>query len=67
MGDHTIRIARLKLSFIAAKVATHSGATEVKYSRHDSRVAGLFRFLEETSTSVVVRCDRGGVRKVMAV
>jgi len=46
MVDHTIRIARLKLLFIAAKVATHSGATEVKYSRHDSRVAGLFRFLE---------------------
>jgi len=46
MVDHTIRIARLKLLFIAAKVATHSGSTEVKYSRHDSRVAGLFRFLE---------------------
>ena len=44
--DHTIRIGRLKLLFIAAKVATHSGTTEVKYSRHDSRVAGWFRFLE---------------------
>jgi hypothetical protein len=44
--DHTIRIGRLKLLFIAAKVATHSDTTEVKYSRHDSRVAGLFRFLE---------------------
>jgi len=44
--DHTIRIGRLKLLFIAAKVATHSGTTEVKYSRHDSRVAGLFRFME---------------------
>jgi len=44
--DHTIRIGRLKLLLIAAKVATHSGATEVKYSRHDSRVAGWFRFLE---------------------
>jgi hypothetical protein len=43
--DHTIRIGRLKLLFIAAKVATHSGTTEVKYSRHDSRVAGLFRFM----------------------
>jgi hypothetical protein len=46
MVDHTIRIGRLKLLFIAAKVATHSGATEVKYSRHDSRVAGLFKFME---------------------
>ena len=44
--DHTIRIGRLKLLFIAAKVATHSGTTEVKYSRHDSRVSGLFRFME---------------------
>jgi hypothetical protein len=44
--DHTIRIGRLKLLFIAAKVATHSGTTEVKYSRHDSRIAGLFRFME---------------------
>jgi len=44
--DHTIRIGRLKLLFIAAKVATHSGTTKVKYSRHDSRVAGLFRFME---------------------
>ncbi|MBE3140717.1 MAG: transposase [Thermoplasmata archaeon] len=44
--DHTIRMGRLKLLFIAAKVATHSGTTEVKYSRHDSRVAGLFRFLK---------------------
>jgi len=44
--DNTIRIGRLKLLFIAAKVVTHSGTTEVKYSRHDSRVAGLFRFME---------------------
>jgi Transposase DDE domain group 1 len=44
--DHTIRIGRLKLLFIAAKVATHSGTTEVKYSQHDSRVAGLFRFMD---------------------
>lgn len=44
--DHTIRLGRLKLLFIAAKLATHSGTAEVKYSRHDSRVAGLFRFME---------------------
>jgi hypothetical protein len=44
--DHTIRIGRLKLLFIAAKVTTHSGTTEVKYSQHDSRVAGLFRFMD---------------------
>ena len=42
---NTIRIARLKLLFIAAKITGHSNANEVKYSRHDSRVAGLFRFM----------------------
>jgi len=44
--DNTIRIARLKLLHIAAKIRAHSGTTTVKYSRHDSRVAGSFRFLE---------------------
>jgi hypothetical protein len=43
--DNTIRIARLKLLFIAAKITGHSNANEVKYSQHDSRVSGLFRFL----------------------
>ncbi|OOP57675.1 MAG: hypothetical protein AYP45_02150 [Candidatus Brocadia carolinensis] len=43
--DHTIRIARLKLLFIAAKITGHSNTHEVKYSRHDSRVAGLFWFM----------------------
>jgi hypothetical protein len=43
--DNTIRIARLKLLFIAAKVRAHSNETTVKYSRHDSRAAGLFGFL----------------------
>ena len=41
-----IRIARLKLSFIAAKITDHSNAYEMKYSsEHDSRVSGLFRFM----------------------
>lgn len=44
--DNTIRIARLKLLFIAAKIPVHSDTSEVKYSQHDSRAAGLFRFLE---------------------
>ena len=43
--DNTIRIARLKLLFIAAKITGHSNTNEVKYSQHDSRVGGLFRFL----------------------
>ena len=44
--DNTIRIARLKLLFIAAKITGHSNTYEVKYSQHDSRVSGLFRFME---------------------
>jgi len=44
--DNTIRIARLKLLFIGAKITGHSNQDEVKYSQHDSRVSGLFRFME---------------------
>jgi hypothetical protein len=44
--DNTIRIARLKLLLIAAKIRAHSNTSTVKYSQHDSRVGGLFRFLE---------------------
>ena len=43
--DNTIRIARLKLLFIAAKITGHSNTYEVKYSEHDSRVPCLFRFM----------------------
>ena len=43
--DNTIRIARLKLLFIAAKITGHANTYEVKYSEHDSRVSGLFRFM----------------------
>lgn len=44
--DNTIRIARLKLLFIGAKITGHANTNEVKYSQHDSRVPGLFRFLK---------------------
>jgi len=43
--DNTIRIARLKLLFIAAKITGHANTYEVKYSEHDSRVSGLFQFM----------------------
>src|SRR3972149_10844093 len=43
--DNTIRIASLKLLFIAAKITGHSNTYEGKYSEHDSRVSGLFRFM----------------------
>ena len=44
--DNTIRIARLKLLFISSKITGHANVKKVKYSRHDSRVSGFFRFLE---------------------
>lgn len=43
--DNTIRIDRLKLLFIAAKVPFHSDRSKVKYSIHDSRVPGMIGFL----------------------
>lgn len=44
--DNTIRIARLKLLYIAAKITSHSGSDKVKYSQHDSRVSGIFKFFK---------------------
>jgi hypothetical protein len=44
--DNTIRIARLKLLLIAAKLVTTGNTTKVKYSEHDSRAAGLFNVME---------------------
>ena len=43
--NQTIRIARLKLLFVAAKIVTHKRQTTVKYSAHDARAAGLLDFL----------------------
>ncbi len=43
--DNTIRIARLKLLFIPSKIIGHSNVEKVKYTQHDSRVSGFFRFL----------------------
>jgi hypothetical protein len=49
--DNTIRIARLKLLFIAAKVVTHGNREEVKYSIHDARVSAIQRFLKFLDTA----------------
>ncbi len=43
--DNTIRIARLKLLMIAAKLVCTGNTTKVKYSEHDSRAEGLFRYM----------------------
>lgn len=45
MPDHTIRIARLKLLYVAAKICFHGNRDEVLYSLHEQRAAGLMDFL----------------------
>ena len=44
MKDHTIRIARLKLLMIAAKLVKSGNRDKVKYSIHDTRTPGLLKF-----------------------
>jgi hypothetical protein len=44
LSDNHIRIARLKLLLIAAKVVYHSNKDKVKYSIHDMRTPGLLNF-----------------------
>ncbi len=44
--DNTIRIARLKLLMIAAKVVRPGNRDKVKYSIHDTRTPGLLIFYE---------------------
>jgi len=46
MPDHTIRIARLKMLFVAAKIRSHGNRDEVRYSVHEQRSAGLIDFLD---------------------
>jgi len=44
--NNTIRIARLKLLFIAAKVVKESNVDKVKYSIYDARTPAMIRFLK---------------------
>jgi len=44
--NNTIRIARLKLLFIAAKVVKDQNRDKVKYSIHDARTPAMFGFLK---------------------
>jgi len=45
MPDHTLRIARLKLLYVAAKIRFHDNRDAVLYSMHEQRAAGLMDFL----------------------
>lgn len=44
--DHTIRVARLKMLYVAAKVASHANRDRVLYSMHESRASNIIDFLE---------------------
>ena len=45
LPDHTLRIARLKLLYVAAKLCFHDNRHAVLYSMHEQRAAGLTDFL----------------------
>lgn len=49
--NNTIRIARLKLLYIAAKVVNNSNVDMVKYSIHDARTPGMLNFLKFLDTA----------------
>jgi hypothetical protein len=44
--DNTVRIARLKLLFIAAKLVKDGNVDKVKYSIHDARTPSMLHFLK---------------------
>jgi len=44
--DQTVRLTRLKMLFVAAKIAHHSNRDKVYYSIHESRSSGIIDFLD---------------------
>jgi hypothetical protein len=46
LADNTIRIARLKLLLIAAKLVFHDNREKIKFSMHDTRTPGMLNFLK---------------------
>ena len=60
MMTHTVRIARLKLLFIAAKVVSAGNRDKVKYSIHDARTPAmlyLLRFIDKARCSPKPWCE----------
>ena len=51
LTENTIRIARLKLLLIAAKLVFHDNREKVKFSIHDTRTAGMIHFLKFLDTA----------------
>ena len=59
---NTVRIARLKLLFIAAKVVSAGNRDKVKYSIHDSRTPAMLNFLnfiDKARSSPKPWCENG--------
>jgi hypothetical protein len=46
LPDHTIRIARLKMLYVAAKIVVHGNRDQLRYSEHEQRASGLIDFLQ---------------------
>ena len=44
--DNTVRVARLKMLYVAAKIVHHGNRDHVYYSIHESRAAGIIDFLD---------------------
>jgi hypothetical protein len=44
--DQTVRLTRLKMLFVAAKISHHSNRDKVYYSIHESRSSGIIDFLD---------------------
>jgi len=44
--DQTVRLTRLKMLFVAAKISHHSNRDKVYYSLHESRASGIIDFLD---------------------
>lgn len=44
--DQTVRLTRLKMLFVAAKISHHSNREKVYYSIHESRASGIIDFLD---------------------
>jgi hypothetical protein len=44
--DNTIRVARLKMLYVAAKILSHGNRSRVHYSVHETRASGISDFLE---------------------
>ena len=51
IATNTIRIARLKMLFIAAKVVKNENRDKVKYSIHDARTPMMMKFLKFLDTA----------------